>query len=115
MSKDMVKWKCDDCLETIKKMPKRTIHKFKKIQNRRSRKAVQMHSRQTLKEVLDSTTIKLVENPNMGNPGENPSRIECILNDQNISARIDICPKVIFYPTYLFLSCNVLEFASRPC
>ena len=94
LSKDMVKWKCKECLETIKKMPKRTIHKFRRIQNRRSRKSVYMHSRQTLEDILDTTTINL-EHPIMETSGENISKIECILNDEGISARIDACPKVM--------------------
>ena len=54
-----------------------------------------MHSRHTLEDILDNTTIKL-ENSNMETPGENISKIECILHDEGISATIDICPKVMY-------------------
>jgi len=92
LSKDMVKWKCNSCLETIRKMPKRTIHRFKKIDNSRSKKPLHKQNRQILKDILDNTTINLV-NSNAGTSEGTSDKAEFNLNDLDVSARIDLCPK----------------------
>ena len=93
LSKDMVKWKCNGCLETIRKMPKRTIHRFKKIDNSRSKKPLHKQNRQMLKDILDNTSINLI-NSNTGTSEGTSDKAEFYLNDLDVSARIDLCPKV---------------------
>ena len=46
-----------------------------------------------LKDILDNTTINLV-NSNAGTSEGTSDRAEFYLNDLDVSARIDLCPKV---------------------
>ena len=90
----MVKWKCNFCLETIRKMPKRIVHKFKPISNSRSRKHSLKQSRLTFRDQLDNITIK-VGSSKTENPVGGDNKVEFRFVDKGISAKINLCPKVI--------------------
>ena len=74
-------------------MPKRTIHKFKKVNNARSRKPAHKHTRQILNDALNNTTIKLGTS-NASTSTCSADKVEFSLDDLGVSARIDLCPKV---------------------
>ena len=89
----MVKWKCNDCLETIKKLPKRTIHNFTKAQRSKSRQPVQKLFRQTLKDALLNTKI-VIGNESSTSGSNDYTKAVFHLQDKGFSASFDLCPKV---------------------
>ena len=89
----MVKWKCNDCLETIKKLPKRTIHTFRKAKRCKSRQAVQKLCRQTLNDALLNTKI-VMANESSTSGRTDHTRAVFNLQDKGFSASFDLCPKV---------------------
>ena len=109
MSTDAVKWKCNDCLEVIRKMPKRTKHSFQKIQQSKSRKLEQKTRRQTLNNALNNTRIivgaGIGTNPCDKYNGNDLTKVSLHLEDKQFTATFDLCPKVygqLFIFTYVW-------------
>ena len=88
LSTDVVKWKCKDCIETIKKMPKRTKHNFQKVQ--RSKKST---SKIFLKNALKNTRIN-VEKSDGPSTSDVLSRVTFAVEDKGFCASFNLCPKV---------------------
>ena len=98
LSKEIVKWKCNDCKEILKKMPKRTLHKYKKVQRRKSRKDELNCNKRILNDALQNTRIVVDkdEESHISNDDSSAtgSKIAFHIENKGMLAHFNLCPKV---------------------
>ena len=98
LSKEIVKWKCNDCKEILKKMPKRTLHKYKKVQRRKSRKDELNCNKRILNDALKNTRIVVDkdEESHISNDESSGTGSKIAFHMENIGmlAHFNLCPKV---------------------
>ena len=88
LTTDTVKWKCKECLDTIKKMPKRTKHNFHKVQRRKPTYRI------SLNKAMANTRIT-VGNENTAGTSNGLTRVAFNMEDKGFCASFNLCPKVI--------------------
>ena len=101
LTTDTVKWKCKDCLDVIKKMPKRTIHNFHKIKRRKST------NRDSLNNALSTTSITVTNGSSTSTPG-GLSKVAFNMENEGLCASFNLCPKVVIHLPFIYTNTSTL-------
>ena len=98
LTTETVKWKCNDCLETMKKMPKRTKHYFKRIQLNKK------FDGKSYENIPENTQIIVsYHSESIGEPSSSKATVtKATFNvaDKGFSASFNLCPKVCYRATF---------------